>query len=207
MANSTTSKNADKHESIKRAALWEEIWEELPFVHHHHHLVITSRPIVIAASVIGWNALFMFLSEVVVEILILTGTMPKVEFRIDFFSLTTISALLGYQTLVGTATKKLDVTRNSLILAFLVEGFLIGGDIDFLLKNRNDVAVLAVRIPFVVLTLLNFVLVIYMYRELHSTFRQNWPVIFRVLCFRFRKDEKPARQVVSEPSTDPDETV
>mmetsp|Transcript_6050 Transcript_6050/g.6958 ORF Transcript_6050/g.6958 Transcript_6050/m.6958 type:complete len:262 (+) Transcript_6050:131-916(+) len=183
-----------KRESVRRASVWEELWEEMPFVQHHHHLLITSRPIVISASIIGWNALFMFVSEVIVEILILAKVIPKIPFRLDFFSLTTLSALLGYQTLVGTAKRELDVTRNSLILAFLVEGFLITGDIDFLIDNSDSVTVLAIRTPFVVLTTLNLILVTYMYRELHNTFLPDWPVIAKVLCVCFRKHRPHLRR-------------
>ncbi|GBG26690.1 Hypothetical Protein FCC1311_029112 [Hondaea fermentalgiana] len=157
-------------------------WSGFPFA-HKHHVKITSKKVVRAASLIGWNALIMFLSEVVIEILMVAKVMPKIPFRLDFFALTTISALLGYQTLVGVARRELDVTRNSLILAFYVEGFLIVGDIQFLLEDTYTL-LLAVRIPFIVLTFVNFVLVIWMYFELHNTFRPDWPILFDVLFLR-----------------------
>jgi len=186
-------------ETRSRQSEW-SILSNLPFQWHKPHwthLRITSGLIIRAASVIGWNALFMFFSEVIIEILILVEVLPKIPFRLDFFALTTISALLGYQTLMGVAKRELDVTRNSLVLAAFVEGFLIIGDIQFILDNKSSRLRLIVRGPFIGLTFVNFVLVLWMYSELHTSFEPDWPKLFDVLFLKRRGDDEgePANEV------------
>lgn len=190
----------------KLSELWDDVRDELPFVHHHHHVVfandptvehhhhyvvIGSRTVTLAASAIGWNALLMLISEIVIEFLILFHLMPYIKFRLDFFALTTISGVLGYQTIIGTASKELDVTRNSLVLAGLVETFLIVGDISFLLQiwNPSDMTVFYVRFPFLVLTSINLFLVLFMYAKLHVSFKPDWKRLWDGLLVRESGDK------------------
>jgi hypothetical protein len=76
--------------------------------------------------------------------------------------LTFISAVLGYFTLEGLKHRELDVTRNSVFLSFVVEFSLILADLYFIF-NFPDITpeVVAMRIPFMVLTGLNIIILIF----------------------------------------------
>jgi hypothetical protein len=125
--------------------------------------------IIIWASLVqSWSCILMFCAEVLIELLILGSVIPYVPFRLDFFSLTTLSAVLGYQTLRGIHTGQVDVTRNALTTAFAVEAFLVIGDIMFIVKNSGTYAAAGIiRAPFVVLTVVNVAIVCFLYIKLH----------------------------------------
>ncbi|CAM9155967.1 unnamed protein product [Chrysoparadoxa australica] len=124
--------------------------------------------VIIATLIMSWNAIAMFVAEVIIEILVLVGAMPKIPFRMDFFSLTTLSALLAYQTLRGIHHGEMEVTRNALIVAVAVESFLLIGDFLFLNEYADKYfAVIPVRTPFMALTFVNVLLVVFIYFKLH----------------------------------------
>ncbi len=77
--------------------------------------------------------------------------------RWDFLFLTAVSVLMGYQVLIGMRRRELDVTRNSFALGLLVESGLIISDVVYLAKHMNNHEyLLAFRLPFIILTVMNF---------------------------------------------------
>ena len=121
-----------------------------------------------SAAIIAINALFMFISELIIEVLLITQVFPKIPFRVDFFALTTISALLGYQTVRGVYEREIDVTSNSLIISASIELSLIVGDVAFLIEVGEEFpAAIPTRGVFIVLTMVNLVLVSWIYHRLH----------------------------------------
>lgn len=72
------------------------------------------RRAVRAAIVVSFNAILMAVAEIIIEILIVLSAYPKLPFRLDFFFLTILSALLGVHTLHGVRGGHFDTSRNSL---------------------------------------------------------------------------------------------
>lgn len=117
--------------------------------------------------VISWNAVVMLVTEVIIEVLIVVELYPKIPFRISFLFLTFLSGLLGAQTLVAVNRKEFDTSHNALQVALLVEISLIAGDIEFLAgKGKKYPAALPTRVPFMILTMVNVCLVVYLYIKL-----------------------------------------
>lgn len=142
-----------------------------------------------ATVVISWNAVIMLVTEVVIEVLIVAGAYPKIPFRLSFLFLTILSGLLGAQTLVGGSVtqsrthkiafliaviaqvavnrKEFDTSHNALQVSFLVEISLIAGDLEFLFTKGNKYfAIVPTRVPFMILTFVNVLLVSYLYIKL-----------------------------------------
>lgn len=97
--------------------------------------------------------------------------------RMDFLFLTAVSVLMGYQTLIGMRRRELDVTRNSVQIGLLVEIALFVGDIWFVIENRELIpAALPIRLPFIVLTFINILILAYLvYRlNLFKDRKGNW---------------------------------
>mmetsp|Transcript_9938 Transcript_9938/g.28487 ORF Transcript_9938/g.28487 Transcript_9938/m.28487 type:complete len:387 (+) Transcript_9938:190-1350(+) len=132
------------------------------------HVELVPRRAVRAAVVVSWNALIMAVAEIIIEILIVAGIYPKLPFRLDFFFLTLLSALLGYHTLHGVRQGHFDTSRNALQVGALVESALIAGDIKFMVNQAATYsASVPTRMPFLLLTAVNLVLVLYLYVEMY----------------------------------------
>jgi len=126
------------------------------------------RQAVRAAMVVSINALVMAAAEILIEILMVSGVYPKLPFRLDFFFLTLLSALLGYHTLVSVRQGHFDTSRNALQVGGLVELALIVGDVVFIAESaEKNPASVPTRVPFLVLTALNLGLVIFLYVEMY----------------------------------------
>lgn len=81
--------------------------------------------------------------------------------RWDFLFLTAVSVLMGYQVLMGMRRRELDVTRNSFAIGILVEAGLVISDIIYVIQHADDYAgLLAVRMPFIILTFINFLILV-----------------------------------------------
>ena len=74
--------------------------------------------------------------------------------------LTTLSALLAIHTLLGVKRTEMDVTTNSLRVNFLVESALVAGDAYALATFDADYT-LAYRVPFIVLTSINILMIVF----------------------------------------------
>jgi hypothetical protein len=117
----------------------------------------------------------MFVAEIVIETLLLLKAMPPVPFRFDFFSLTIISSMLAIQSVVGIRESDLDVSMNALVVGLSVEGFLVLGDIVFLVEfYQTNSTTIYVRTPFLVLTSINVILTIYLMLHLHGPQLPSW---------------------------------
>ncbi len=113
------------------------------------------------------NVLFQGIMDVVLKLLSYGPILPELPWRTDFLFLTAISVLMGYRTLTGMHRRHFDVTRNSIELGVLVEIALIVGDSEFMYKNMEAIPyVVAMRMPFVVLTVLNVFILLYTYHAL-----------------------------------------
>mmetsp|Transcript_34127 Transcript_34127/g.66459 ORF Transcript_34127/g.66459 Transcript_34127/m.66459 type:complete len:127 (-) Transcript_34127:226-606(-) len=116
----------------------------------------------------------MAVTEILIEVLVLAGVYPKLPFRLDFFFLTMLSALLGWQTLDGIRQKHFDTSINALQVSGLVEAALITGDIVFMKSEQDKYpAAVPTRLPFAILTGINLILVAYMYVELWLYHREE----------------------------------
>lgn len=108
------------------------------------------------------SVLFQAGLDFVLEMLILLGFIEKLPFRVDFLFLTIISTVMGIQTLKGLSHRKLDVTRNSILVGIIVETALIVGDIIFTLNHSAEYTLLPyARIPFLALTSMNLCILLY----------------------------------------------
>mmetsp|Transcript_32603 Transcript_32603/g.81763 ORF Transcript_32603/g.81763 Transcript_32603/m.81763 type:complete len:384 (+) Transcript_32603:291-1442(+) len=154
--------------SLGRISIAPSAADSLPIVDSVRYVEHVPRAAVWAATVISINALVMAVAEILIEILIVAGVYPKLPFRLDFFFLTLLSALLGWQSLVATRNGHFDTSKNALQVAGLVELALIAGDILFIVTQQEKYpAALPTRVPFMVLTALNLVLVSYLYVAMH----------------------------------------
>lgn len=108
--------------------------------------------------------------DIALKLLGYTALLPTVPWRTDFLFLTAVSVLMGYRTLTGLHRRKFDVTRNSIELGLLTEVGLVVGDSEFILAHLANIPhVFAMRFPFIVLTTINIIILLYTYHclELH----------------------------------------
>lgn len=114
------------------------------------------------------NVLFQGIADAVLEIGILTDVFPYLPIRIPFLFLTAISVLIGYRTLQGMIKKKFDVTRNSIELSILIEIGLVVSDVYFIRGYIETYPhVLIARLPFVIITSFNILILFYTYKKLN----------------------------------------
>lgn len=113
------------------------------------------------------SVLLQGIADVVLKILSYGALLPKLEWRTDFLFLTAVSVLMGYRTFQGMRQRKFDVTRNSIELGLVVELGLIIGDSHYLSNNVSTYPwLIGMRVPFIVLTSLNMVILVYTYHTL-----------------------------------------
>jgi len=102
----------------------------------------------------SFNTIVQAIADVIIEALILLSLVSfKIPFRLEFLFLTAISTVTAYLTLVGIHGGKMNVTRNTLVLGFLVESSLVLVDIYLLFNTDTDFrTVFLIRLPSTVLT-------------------------------------------------------
>mmetsp|Transcript_20078 Transcript_20078/g.40531 ORF Transcript_20078/g.40531 Transcript_20078/m.40531 type:complete len:287 (+) Transcript_20078:90-950(+) len=144
------------------------------FIQTIRHIDDVPKDLWLSAIIVAINALLMAVTEILIEVLVLAGVYPKLPFRLDFFFLTMLSALLGWQTLDGIRQKHFDTSINALQVSGLVEAALITGDIVFMKSEQDKYpAAVPTRLPFAILTGINLILVAYMYVELWLYHREE----------------------------------
>lgn len=105
--------------------------------------------------------------DFVIETLMITGFVEKIPLRVDFIFLTILSTVMGVQTLKGMTRRKLDVTRNSILIGIIVETALIVGDVLLIVQRSGDIGVLPfIRLPFLMLTIMNLGILLYVAHRL-----------------------------------------
>ena len=117
-----------------------------------------------------FSVLMQGIADFALKILGYTALLPSVPWRTDFLFLTAVSVLMGYRTITGMHRRKFDVTRNSIELGLLTEVGLVIGDSEFIWHNLAGIPhILAMRLPFIILTSINIVILVYTYHtlELH----------------------------------------
>lgn len=113
------------------------------------------------------NVLLQGLADIALKLLSYTDILEPLPWRTDFLFLTAVSVLMGYRTITGMHRRKFDVTRNSIELGLLTEVGLVVGDCEFIWKNLLEIPhVFAMRMPFIVLTSINIVILLYTYHAL-----------------------------------------
>jgi hypothetical protein len=113
------------------------------------------------------SVLFQAGLDMVIESLMLLGFIEKIPLRVDFIFLTILSTIMGIQTLKGMAQRKLDVTRNSILIGIIVEFALIVGDLVLIFQQSDKLSILpSIRLPFLMLTFMNFFILIYVAHRL-----------------------------------------
>lgn len=113
------------------------------------------------------SVIFQAALDLVIEAMMLTGLVEKIPLRIDFIFLTLISTVMGVQTLKGMSQRKLDVTRNSILVGIIVETALITGDLVMIAQESEGIGVLPlIRVPFLMLTFMNLGILLYVAHRL-----------------------------------------
>lgn len=135
--------------------------------------------VIALSAFMALNAIIQLISDVVVETLSTMGMIVYMPLRLEFLFLAVISAVLGIFTLQGLKRKEIDVTRNSLRLSFLVEIFLVIGDVYFLALNESvNRTVFWIRFPFLFFTSVNILIVMYIVWRMHIFHRRRYPLKF-----------------------------
>lgn len=119
--------------------------------------------VILASIILSISAVSQWVVDIIFEVVSHTDLIPSIPFRIDFISLTFISALLALQTFKSLNHKVLNVTTSALHLALLVECSLVIGDVYFLSQHAGDMFLFYFRLPFIILTTINIFLVTYMW--------------------------------------------
>jgi hypothetical protein len=113
------------------------------------------------------SVLFQAALDFVIEGLMLLGFIEKIPLRVDFIFLTIISTVMGVQTLKGMTRRKLDVTRNSILIGIVVETALIVGDLILIFERSSELAILPhIRLPFLMLTFMNLGILLFVGKKL-----------------------------------------
>lgn len=134
---------------------------------NHQKFRLPSKAIIWMVLFISYNVLFQGLADVVIKVLGYTPLYRGFPLRIDFLFLTAVSVLMGYQALIGMRRREIDVTRNSISIGLLVETGLIISDLHHVWLFGSEYAGLTVvRSFFVVLTLVNLMMLLYIARKL-----------------------------------------
>lgn len=111
---------------------------------------------------LSYNVLVQGIADVVIKVSGYTPWFNAFPARWDFLFLTAVSVLMGYQVLIGMRRRELDVTRNSFAVGMLVESGLVISDVLHLIDyaSRHEYLFI-VRLPFIILTLINFCILVY----------------------------------------------
>lgn len=111
---------------------------------------------------LSYNVLLQGILDIVIKVLGYTPWFTAIPIRIDFLFLTAVSVLMGYQALIGMRRRELDVTRNSISLGLIVEFGLVASDIAHVVDYGEMYPWLfTIRMPFIVLTTINFFILMY----------------------------------------------
>jgi len=114
------------------------------------------------------NVLLQGIADIALKLISYSAILPPLPWRTDFLFLTAVSVLMGYRSFMGMLHQKFDVTRNSIELGILVEIGLVVGDILFIHNHIVEMPhVLPMRLPFIVLTSLNILILLYNYQTLN----------------------------------------
>ncbi len=116
---------------------------------------------------LSYNVLLQGIADVLIKVSGYTPWFYALPARWDFLFLTGVSVLMGYQVLIGMRRRELDVTRNSFALGILVEAGLVISDVLHLIDYASHHEyLLAIRMPFIVLTTINLTILVAIARHL-----------------------------------------
>ena len=130
---------------------------------HYGQLREVPEGVIYASLLLSLSAVSQWLVDLLLEIASHVELIPAIPFRINFISLTFISALLAMQTFKSLRHTVLKVTTSALHVAFLVEMALVIGDMYFLWEHGGNTFLFYFRLPFIVLTTINIGLIMYMW--------------------------------------------
>lgn len=137
------------------------------------------------------------LADYTLEILSILHLLPfKIAFNPEYLFLLTIGAILAKFNLEGLRRKEIDVSKNGLNLAFIVESAILCSDI-FLITSRTDNLLhIYSRIPFMILTSINIVIVTYTIFKLHffEIHIPHIPGLIGAYTYIIRNGSKPLNQ-------------
>ena len=132
-------------------------------------LKVIPNSVIVASTLLSISAIGQWLVDLSCELLAYFGVLPPIPFRINFITLTFLSALLAYQTFRSLQHNELVITNSALQVALLVETGLIIGDVYFLSNLEYPLAsgfLVFFRMPFITLTTINVLLIGYIYLRL-----------------------------------------
>lgn len=134
---------------------------------NHQKLRIYPRHVLWMALFISYSVLIQAAADIAIKALGATAWFPNLPVRTAFIFLTAVSALMGYQALQGFRRREVDVTRNSVAIGVLVETGLIADDIVHIYQVVDShPLVIHIRLPFIILTAINLILLIYIANKL-----------------------------------------
>ncbi len=131
-------------------------------------LIEIPNEVIIASTLLSISAISQWLVDLLFEAFAYAGVINEIPFRINFITLTFLSALLAYQTFIALEKKNLKITKNALQVGILVEIGLIIGDIIFLRGNPGDTFLLWFRLPFIFLTAINAILIMFIWHSIRD---------------------------------------
>ncbi len=125
--------------------------------------------VLFASVILSCSAIGQWVVDMIFELLAYAEIFPEIPFRLNFITLTFLSAILAYQTVVSLRHNIAVITNSTLFVAAFVEISLIVGDIYFLSQNLDNTFLLLFRTPFITLTGINVLLLTYIWVRIHPT--------------------------------------
>ena len=134
--------------------------------HEGDRLFTVQNEIIYVSLTLSISVIGQAVIDIVLEFLSITQVIDPIPFRLEFLFLTLLSGLLGYFTLSGIRKRHIDLTRSSLITSFFLEISLISSDIYYLFRlNDYGQYYELIRTPFVVLTSINVLVLLFIIFE------------------------------------------
>lgn len=118
------------------------------------------------------SSIFQFFADVLIEVLVLTGTLPSVEYRFAYTLLAFITAFTSFKTWDAIRRDRFGLVHEDIQITLLCELSLITTDFWFVYGLHNE-DFLYIRLPFIVLTAINLFIII------HIMMKYNlWSILY-----------------------------
>ena len=115
------------------------------------------------------NAILQFFGDIILESLILAGSIKKLPINWAFLALVFISAVTSYLSWVDARLGNVKQHRHEILTTLIIETLLVGCEIENIIDKVDDFPyVIAYRIVFLLLTFINVIIlvIIWIYLEI-----------------------------------------
>jgi ABC-type multidrug transport system permease subunit len=120
------------------------------------------KSVVALVLFLSYNVILQGIADVFIKVLSISKAIFYVPLRLDFLFLTAVSVLMGFQAFKAMKRREVDVTRNSVSLGLLVESGLVASDLYYLFEGGQlDMQMFYLRLPFILITTVNFFILLY----------------------------------------------